>query len=202
MPDSTQNPWKPVELETGTEQTGDPQKDEKASPLRDEIPMWSVILLFCLMFLFPFLLSWLASTSLSAIVAEGIAQSEREQSERESRPVPNRIAAPSPEGSAVSRSNPAEVLVGKIVSEEFYLREEVTTGRFLGDFERNVDRLYEVDTERDRLVRRGRNWVETEAPWEPEGEDESSKTARLRFVKRENTWKLENLRILKEPFGD
>ncbi len=188
--------WWRSDLNDVGEGKGNPEKSEAAVGSRREFAIWPVVLFMVLILVSPFALVWIGSSSIYEAEAEALEEKKSA-----------RVSISIPEASFRSAANPgsssATVLVDSVISEDFWAREEIATGRFLRDFDRNLERLEGIDTRRWRVLRRAGSWLEVEAPWEPEVEEESDpKTARLRFVKSERMWRVENLRILKEPFRD
>lgn len=84
-----------------------------------------------------------------------------------------------------------------IIDNSFQSREDVATGRFLHKFDSKKPQLSNVDATRLEPRRRGKRWVQVDAPYLSASRGEgSSKTVRLRLVDDEGSWKLENFKLL------
>ena len=166
---------------------------EASGPERSVAKWLLVFVLFVTVALSPVAVIWLGS--------KGGAEAAQKNSEAnaESSSSSSEVYYPTDTG-------PAQYVMENVVplalDEDYISRKEISTGRFLRDFERNLERLDGIDTTRWRVVRRGRTWVEIEGPWVADGVSEP-KTAVIRFVLADNKpWRLENIRILPKPWED
>jgi hypothetical protein len=88
-------------------------------------------------------------------------------------------------------------LLATITTGSFAKREDVSTGRFLQSFDAVRLEIGTLDTSKIQVHRLGEGWVLIEVPGLPgRAPERNGNGARLRLVHDENTWKVENLRLL------
>ena len=97
--------------------------------------------------------------------------------------------------------DPIKDILLEVVAADHDDLEEFATGRFLRDVQEYRSRtITGIDLAKVRCIRRGQDWVMIEAPLEvAKDRDRGSERLRgvLRFVKRDDVWSLENLRLMK-----
>lgn len=158
------------------------------------VKQWLLVFLFLLTVAFsPVVMIWLGSKE-GAEAAQKSSGANAESSSSNSE-----VYYPTDTG-------PSQYVMENVIpialDETYISRKEIATGRFLRDFEHNLERLHGIDTTRWRVIRRGRTWVEIEGPWLAD-RDSQLRTAIVRFVLADNKpWRLENIRILLKPWED
>ena len=94
-------------------------------------------------------------------------------------------------------------LIDRIMNWDFVDLQEVATGRFARSYGADARaKLHRVEYNGRRYVSRSERCVILEAPWLTDRQFEDRKVARLRLVKREGSWKLENLMVLPRYFSE
>ncbi|MEM7233887.1 MAG: hypothetical protein AAF517_17045 [Planctomycetota bacterium] len=91
---------------------------------------------------------------------------------------------------------PAESTFERIRFGDYHSLADVATGRFLDDFEGEVQRTFGVEADELRLVGRSRNWVLLTAPYrDGRSLSPSNSSAFVRMQKVGGVWKLEHIWI-------
>lgn len=97
--------------------------------------------------------------------------------------------------------DPIKDLLVEVLAADHDDLEELATGRFLRDVQDyRSETITGIDLKQVRCIRRGQDWVMIEAPLQVmRDRDRGSERLRgvLRFVKRDDIWSLENLRLMK-----
>ena len=105
-----------------------------------------------------------------------------------------------PSSSAGSRPDTAPDvaldLLYRIIDWEFEDRELVATGRFLRQFESGAQLLADADLDQMHTVRRSVHWVWVEAPVLEKPDREVPRTVRIRLLRGEEGWKVEDVRCV------
>lgn len=108
---------------------------------------------------------------------------------------------------ASTATDPVTDVIRRIKDSNFQGLDSVMTGRYLKAYQKSHEPVLveTVDLDRVRLHSRGDDWIFLEAPYQPDSEwhadaipwnDASAEgTARMRLVRRDGEWKLENVQI-------
>ena len=100
----------------------------------------------------------------------------------------------------VGSQDPGMAILNRVRQGDYEYRVEVSTGRFLDDFDQQWSLLEYVDMQEAQAVRRRQGWILVEAPYSPPSyakSRSSTRTARMRLVEKDGDWKLEHIRLIK-----
>jgi hypothetical protein len=144
----------------------------------------------------PLILFFLVVAAVTSLLSAGLSARPR-LARAEATASARRRAALEGQGTPLLTVDPAMEIIRKIVSRQFDDRRDVVTHRLLDRFDEVAAFLEHMDDRQARCLHRGAGWSQIEAPLsQPEGEEGPVQKVRLRFLKEDRTWRLDQSRLL------